>query len=309
VGYHFEVFGFGKKITKAELYQYVEACQKWPMDLNKPLWKLVHIPELDDGTSAIVFVVHHAIGDGVSLVDVLLSLVDSPETLRKDSTVSKRAKPPKIGMGLRARAFIRGVTDGLTITMKGPDRLNPMKFKGVCGIDKTIASSNDAIELSQVKEICRKMADQFVSVNDVLMAVFTKTIAMYMKEQCQIDPSKLKLRAQFPMNMRKPGKPVRNAHGDPHNFFAYGLFNLPMRSHGDAKNLIMAIKREVDMIKHSPAPAIALSGLPLQMKMMPVGLLLDIVENVNNLGTFTISNVPGPQHEVFLAGSSVQVSV
>lgn len=310
VGYHFEVFGFGRKVSRQELNEFVNQTQYWPLDFSKPLWKIVHVPELlETGGSAVVFVVHHAIGDGVSLVDVLLGLVDDSDQLKKDVRVSKRQKAPKLSFYQRTNAFMKGINEGFTITLWRPDAVNPLKFKGTCGKDKAVAASSGKIELPQVKQVCRAFDQEHVSVNDVILATLTKSLAMYFKDHCAMDPAKKKIRAQFPVNMRKPSDPIRNKHGDPYNNFAYGLFPLPIDAHEDSRALVLRIKREVDLIKHSPAAKIARSGLPMQVKTAPLSLILNLMDNLNNIATCTISNVPGPQHQVSIAGAPITVSV
>ena len=46
-----------------------------PLDRSKPLWQMELIEEYRDG-SAIIVRLHHCIGDGMALLQVLLSLAD-----------------------------------------------------------------------------------------------------------------------------------------------------------------------------------------------------------------------------------------
>jgi len=310
VGYHFEVFGFGKKVSREELNHFVESIQEWPMDVEKPLWKMVHIPELEEGGSAVIFVIHHAIGDGISLVDVLLDLVDESDKLNPDTvSISKRAKAPKLSFYKRTNAFMKGINQGMTMPLWKQDRPNPLKFKGKCGKGKLIASSGNKIELKRVKQVAKQFANEHISVNDVLLATLTKAVATYFKDHCETDPAKLerKVRTQFLVNTRNRNEPVRNEHGDPYNAFSYGIMPLPLDAHKDFKTMMLRIKAEIDMIKHSPAFKLGRAQLPYQVKTTPLPLILDLMDNLNNIATITISNVPGPQQQVSLAGAPIKV--
>ncbi len=49
-----------------------------PLDPNHPLWS-VHIVEKYEGGAAVIFRMHHAIADGMALMDVTMKLVDGPQ--------------------------------------------------------------------------------------------------------------------------------------------------------------------------------------------------------------------------------------
>src|SRR5262245_2530698 len=60
---------------KAALEAFVSDLLGTPLDFSKPLWQ-IHLVEHATG-SAVVSRVHHAIADGISLIQVLLSLTDT----------------------------------------------------------------------------------------------------------------------------------------------------------------------------------------------------------------------------------------
>ncbi len=52
-----------------------------PLDPNHPLWT-VHVVEKYEGGAAVIFRMHHAIADGMALMDVTMKLVDGPQHRR-----------------------------------------------------------------------------------------------------------------------------------------------------------------------------------------------------------------------------------
>jgi hypothetical protein len=46
------------------------------MDRNKPLWYMIYIDNVEDGSSVLMAAIDHGIGDGASLVETLLRLAD-----------------------------------------------------------------------------------------------------------------------------------------------------------------------------------------------------------------------------------------
>ena len=64
---------------KQALERFVADLASEPLDYAHPLWQ-IHIIEKFEGGAAVVFRIHHAVADGISLVWVTLSLVDGQTT-------------------------------------------------------------------------------------------------------------------------------------------------------------------------------------------------------------------------------------
>lgn len=93
--YHLGMAFQDKKITEEELTEYVGNVFERGLDLEKPLWRITIIPELDTGKAVLIGIINHAIGDGVSNIGVVLNLMDdSPidptQPLKKQITAKKR---------------------------------------------------------------------------------------------------------------------------------------------------------------------------------------------------------------------------
>ncbi len=64
---------------KQALEQFVADLASEPLDPNRPLWQ-IHIVEKYEGGAAAIIRIHHAIGDGIALIGVMLSLADDAES-------------------------------------------------------------------------------------------------------------------------------------------------------------------------------------------------------------------------------------
>ena len=72
---------------KAEFERYVGDLAGRPLERARPLWEF-HIVEDYEGGAAVVTRIHHAIADGIALVNVLLSLTDD----RPDAPIARRKR-------------------------------------------------------------------------------------------------------------------------------------------------------------------------------------------------------------------------
>jgi WS/DGAT/MGAT family acyltransferase len=95
---------------EAELKERVSALMSQPLDRAKPLWDMELIEDYQGG-SAIIARIHHCIGDGIALVQVLLSLTDEhfdPSRIPSD--------------GPDTDSFLPGALRGAWKTLRAPNR-------------------------------------------------------------------------------------------------------------------------------------------------------------------------------------------
>src|SRR5271166_7154262 len=76
---------------QAELQRFIAQLASEPLDKSRPLWQL-HIVEDYEGGAAAVIRVHHAIGDGMALVGVMLSITDGGD--QRVWAARDRTEPP-----------------------------------------------------------------------------------------------------------------------------------------------------------------------------------------------------------------------
>jgi WS/DGAT/MGAT family acyltransferase len=96
------------------LHRLVAELQATPLPRDRPLWRMVLVPEVEPGLAAAVLVVHHAVGDGVGVVQQALRLLDP--VVPQDPVVrwvGAAAPRRPVAAALRvARGLVQLATDG-----------------------------------------------------------------------------------------------------------------------------------------------------------------------------------------------------
>ncbi len=224
---------------KAELQRYVAGLASQPLDLAHPLWQF-HIVEDFEGGAALVSRIHHAIGDGMALMGVVMSLADREADAQPDRPPS-RARRREEGSWL---SLLAPVTDavqwgwrtsgdvlrGSLAVASDPGRIldyaiegtgavldgtgiaaelgyllfmpadTPTRFKGRPSGHKCVAWT-DPIALPEVKAVSRALG---CSVNDMLLAAVTGSLHGYLRDKGD-STAGVEVRALVPINLRPPG--------------------------------------------------------------------------------------------------------
>ena len=206
-------------------------------------------PESNQGHGVEVEVeVEVGVGKGKEIV---MDQSESSGGSSKPATIIKRPKPV-LGLWGKFTAFMGGVVRGMFGLMlpsdppsqlKLEDHRNPSNAKAV--------AFSDALDLERVKEVKNQFPG--ASLNDICLALMTMTIRGYLEEvKDPILSSSRTIRGNFPYDLRKPGVDVlRDAFG---NIFSTPGFRFPLH-YENLKDLILAIKKQVERVKVSPEPA------------------------------------------------------
>jgi len=312
---------------KLELERYVADLAARPLDPLHPLWEFQIVEDYEQG-AAIVARTHHCIADGVAMVHVVLSLTDDRPTApiaRRRRTVAAdeelgfnwQALGPAgeiIGAGLRltdeawhttldlaanpARAvdYLRGSTGiaaELAYLLFMPQD-TPTRFKGTPLGDKRVAWS-DPIPLPEVKAVSRALG---CSVNDMLLAAVAGALRGYLKHKG--DPTKgVEVRALVPINLRPPAaKPTLG------NRFGVLAIELPV-GFDNPLDRLFEVRRRMEVLKKSYEPATTL-GLLAALGYAPKVVQDKVFDLLLSRATAVMTNVPGPQTPLYLAGSELK---
>ena len=318
----------------AALEALVSDLMSMPLDYTKPLWQAHIVEGVGDGF-AIVFRLHHCLADGIALMRVLLSLTDdTPEgeelppppvravsanggplrllmsPVRGAARLATGAAETAVGLantavrtgidvlqepGLAVDAARSGLEFAerlVQVTVRLPDP--PTIYKGELGPQKRAAWSEAAL-LAEVKVAARGLGG---SINDFIVTAFTGALRRYMEDQ-GVATAGVEFRAYIPVNMRP-------AHDDKGlgNKFGLVFLKLPIGT-VDQQERFAKVKARMDELKQSPEAVVAFTLLNI------AGMLPTTVENLafsiyHAKSTAVLTNVPGPQFPLYMAGSPLR---
>lgn len=333
---HFEISSHVRRIAlpgaagKAELEEFVSELASTPLDKTKPLWQFHLVENYKDGP-AVVSRIHHCYADGIALVQVLLSLTersaeDSERLVSQERWKERRAAesnifrrlmaPAKEGLGAVQHVSQKVVDEALHLLREphvaqeyayGAGEIltelatallleddPPSRFKGEIGVRKNVALA-EPVSLEEVKAVGKALG---CTVNDVLIAVMTGALHRYLVERGD-DPSELTMRATVPVNLR----PLEHAR-DLGNHFGLVFLDLPIAESNPLARLYQ-VAEFMHKLKQSKQAVMSL-GLLAALGMGPSALQKPALELFSRKASTVLTNVPGPQETLYLAGAPIR---
>lgn len=303
------------------LHDLVGDLMSTPLDFAKPLWQYHFVENYAQGC-ALIARLHHAMGDGLALVQVLLSMADNPpHRNRADQRITSRRTHNQAAQHRASALFkqtrqlwqagktiathreklldaaVIGASGSVALSkllLIGPDQ--PTLFKGKCSVPKRVAWTKP-IPLAGVKLIARGLGG---TINDLLISAVSGALQRYL-EQRGTNTLGMNIRALVPVNLRKPSELNLDHLG---NRFGLVFLELPIGVR-DPIIRMKVLKERMDYIKHSPEALIAFGILNL------IGATPVVVEHMINSifgakATAVMTNVPGPRETLYLAGAPIR---
>jgi len=305
-----------------------------PLDRTRPLWEMTFVEGLDDipqvppGSVAVINKVHHAAIDGVSGADMMGILLDTTKEPRKFSPPPPRTVPPipnEIEILTHTARKIMGkpselkrfavevrdaVRDTVKIQKKGVEPPPAPMTAPVTPFNHTITGQriwNTALlELDRVKAI-RKVAG--CTLNDVVLAICAGGLRRYLEGKGALPDEPLV--AMVPVSTRG-----EDEHGQMGNKVSAMFLDL-------ATQIADPVER-LDIIKaHSQGgKAFERAGASRAFvdlyEFIPFGLATSmtrlysrfrVAEMHNPIFNCVITNVPGPQIDMYMAGHKLLASM
>lgn len=322
---HLHCIALPGKAGKTELQALASDLNSTSLDFRRPLWQMHYIDNYHDGAALLVRI-HHCIADGISLARVLMSLTDrSPEP--KLDRIAGMRKPAKPEVSATSRFLHRLVDSGQTgwqqaklfVSSVREEPNYPLKLATAAGgiamdlIKLGFAPSEpdtslkrqlvgrkkvgwaEPLVLAEVKQ-CAKILRG--TVNDILLCVATGALSRHFTEQQQPVPD-CGIRVAVPFNLRPLDQPIDSLG----NQFGMVLVNLPIEVM-DPIMCFRQVRENMNRLKRSYQAQVTYSLLDL------FGRGPDILERraldmLSNKASAVLTNVPGPRHAVYLAGSKL----
>jgi len=269
------------------------------MDPNLPLWRIFLFNNLPDGRNMFTLIVDHTIADGITLIEVLFSVLDDPVANKvPNAKVAKRAAPPSVSIFVKGWAVIKGSLLGVFGAAMPNDPANCLKLKDHRNPAPSKKSCfTDVIPLDKIKEMKDKC--EGATVNDILMALMTLTMKKYAQEQKDPVVNKT-IRGSFLVSTRG-NKSITEVFG---NHFAMAKFPFDFRCKSGI-DCISRVQQASDFAKNSPEPFVALKVLKKVLPFVPKTQAQDLIFDSFAACTCTVSNVPGPMTAIRFAGQEV----
>jgi len=314
-----------------ELEEFVSDLASTALDPSRPLWQF-HYIENYIGGPVIVQRIHHCYADGIALVQVFLSLTDQTPEPRavaldpvrwrktqaaKSSIFRRLTEPARDGVGLaahwsrkllgegvrmlqepeRARHYIdeaSGLAKELVYSLSLPSDPKTI-LKGRLGVRKRVAWA-EPLPLDDVKALSKAIG---CTVNDLLIAAVTGSLRNYMIERGEKPSSSTEIRATVPVNLR----PLEHAK-ELGNHFGLVFLSLPIGVSNPLER-VRCVSERMNELKTSKQAAVAF-GLLAALGMGPSILQKPALDLLSDKATTVLTNVPGPQQPLYLAGERVK---
>ena len=296
---------------RAELQELVASRAVLPFDRSEPLWELLLVQGYDEG-GVLVSRLHHCIADGISLMQVLLSMADDGETelevapetasgrgmlgrlLSLPGAMAREAVDLTVHPGHAVDLVGTGVGEAAAATKLlalPPDRRTPLRRHTT--MDKQVVWS-DPLSLDKLKDAAHRAG---ATVNDL---VLTAVAGGVRRELQRRGHQPVDIRAIVPYNLRPLDEPVPRELG---NRFGLVYLDLPVGVAGRGRRL-SAMSSRMTEIKRSAEGVVSYGILEV------VGQVPAVVEKLAILvfaskASAVMTNVPGPRHRVKMAGRTM----
>ena len=318
------------RADQSELEDYVSDLASSGLDPSRPLWQFHFVENYVDGP-VLVMRIHHCYADGIALVQVFLSLTDADPSAAAQtvspvhwqqrraaeaSVFQRLLEPAREGADFAAH-LARRLLDEVTGMLREPERAShylavagellgelsralmlssdPLtRFKGRLGVRKRVAWA-EPIPLAEVKALGKVLG---CTVNDILIAAVSGALRSYLLDKDSTDACP-EFRATVPVNLR----PLEHAR-ELGNHFGLVFLALPV---GEANPLqrVYRVSERMNELKNGRQAEVAF-GLLAALGMGPESLQKPALELLSQKATTVLTNVPGPQQPLFLAGSRVR---
>lgn len=309
---------------ESQLFAYLGHIMSRPLDRSKPLWEIYLVEGLEGGRGAIIQKTHHALVDGISAVDIGTVLLDfTPDAPAGTPEEWKPTPGRPLAERILARTFQlmtspRRAMNALRGALQSPEDLATAIQERATGIGSVLRTKGGIIApecmLNQRIGPHRRYAGARTSledfktiknslggtVNDVVLTVTTGGLRHFLLERGEAIEADAFLRAMVPVSVRTDEEHLALG-----NRVSAMFATLPIGI-ADPVEQLEAIKTETADLKESRQAVgaeflIEMSGFApttlhaLGARMMGRGRLFNV----------TVSNVPGPQFQLYLLGSKL----
>lgn len=315
---HIKEINLPGKGTYRELQKCISALMGQPLDYERPLWEVHIISNYQEGT-ALLWRLHHAVADGISLVKVIFSLTafTARESMALPAPPEEKAAKTLSGDLMHLLRAGQMAFDEARQLMGHPETLSDslhhywetVKEMGELITGTTVPKSIYKGKLGAAKkaawsaplplESIRRISKHYhTTVNDVLVAMVGGAVRKHLMKH-----------GQQPMEGLKIVQPVSTRQSDGvnklHNNFTWMSFDLPVHLR-TARQRLAFVHERTAVLKPASEPVVLNELVHLVADFTPLALRQKLLEFLGAHIAGAITNIPGPRQAIFLAGKKVE---
>ncbi len=338
--YHLREVGIPQPGTRDQLAEQVARIHARPLDRSRPLWEMYLVHGLEDGRFALYSKVHHAAIDGISGAELLAVLMD--QTPQPAEVIPEPWEPDRLpgswtqltGAATSALARSRDLVTGLPralpyVTALPGGRLLPgaRALDEVTGVVRSLLGAEEAaprreltaprtpfngpitahrrfafvsVPLDDVKAVKNAFG---MTVNDVVLALAAGALRRWLLDRDALPG--IPLVSAVPVSVRDDGSAAGGNQ--------VSVMSVALPTHlGDPAERLAAVSADVEVAKaeFDALPATLLQDLsamvPTALSGLAARALFRLVTMPGVPVNLFVSNVPGPQLPLWVAGARVE---
>jgi WS/DGAT/MGAT family acyltransferase len=322
--YHVRHIALPHPGSTEQLKDLVGRLMSQQLDRSKPLWELYIVEGLEDGGFALIAKIHHCMIDGVSGIDLMAVLLDFAPEFEISEPKPWTARSAPNGTELIVREVSRTISSVVSGFLRAPSDIGEwttswseraraagasLSSGWLTQTDKTSlngpisgARAFDWLQmpLFEIKNIKNEHA---ATVNDVMLAIVAGAVRRYLQDVgglTQEDLEETEFRIMAPVSVRS-----QDESGTLGNKVAMWLLDLPI-AEPDPAIRVQMVNRQTKRLKEADH-ALGASTLVEVSTGAPATLLSLAARLASRARPFnmTVTNVPGPQFPLYLAGSEM----
>ena len=310
---HFHHVALPAPHDRGALQAFVSDRVATPLERDRPLWEIYFVDGFEAG-SAVLLRIHHSIADGIALARVMLLLTDGAAPASPGIGWTSEHDGSRLGFASPLLRAAEGVAHEGLRTLLHPSHAGELA-DAVLDDGQTLAKLllpwtdpgspikgrlhrahrvawSDPVDLWRVKRAGRAHG---ATVNDVLVASVAGAIGRYLRARGEeLD----EIHALVPFNLRPLDQPLPPQLG---NRFGLVLLGLPVGI-ADPVARLSEVKHGMDAIKHGHEGPMTFGILGLMGRTPPV-VEERLIDYFSAKGSMVLTNVPGPQHPLSVAGT------
>lgn len=332
ITYHVRRSALPKPGNTAQLEEFVGRIQSRALDRDRPLWELYLVEGLERGRFAIVTKTHQALVDGVNAIDIGQVIVDSDAGREDQIPHTWRARPEPSAIELVADSIFSMLRSPGRVIREGVEVLTDVHTLGrrvagtatdllgvlarstalrapssplnaqVSGYRRYVMLESELADYQKVRtRITADSSNEHVTVHDVVLAAVAGGLRAWLMSRGQAVDTGATIRAMVPVS-------THSVDDDPDQDQVTACFidlpvgepNARMRLH----QVAYAMQQQVD--SRTAVGARSLSGLSgfAPPTLHSLGARLGGVMS-RRMFNLVITNVPGPQHELYAADAEM----